>query len=78
MRYVPLNPVVGDLTLLPDDWRWSGFRATLGIDYPYRFHHPAELLRYFDERPTVALSKYRAFVDEEAVRRDDLTWLDED
>jgi putative transposase len=78
VRYVPLNPVVADLTPMPDDWPWSGFRATAGIDYPYRFHRPAELLRYFDARPDAALSSYRAFVDERLIQNDDLTWLDDD
>jgi putative transposase len=78
VRYVPLNPVVADLTPMPDDWPWSGFRATAGIDYPYRFHRPAELLRYFEARPDAALSSYRAFVDERLIQNDDLRWLDED
>ncbi len=62
----------------PDSWPWSGFRATAGIDYPYRFHYPGELLRYFDPRPDVALSSYRAFVDESLIQNDDLAWLDDD
>jgi putative transposase len=78
VRYVPLNPVVGNLTPMPDDWPWSGFRATAGIDYPYRFHRPAELLRYFDAQPDTALSSYRAFVDESLMCNDDLSWLDDD
>ena len=63
---------------MPDDWPWSGFRATAGIDYPYRFHRPTELLRYFDARPDTALSSYRGFVDESLMCNDDLSWLDDD
>ena len=44
----------------------------------YRFHRPAELLRYFDARPDTALSSYRAFVDESLICNDDLSWLDDD
>jgi len=78
IRYVPINPVRGNLAPKPDDWRWSGFRANSGIEHPYRFHQPAELLRYFDARPDAALSQYRDFVGE-ALRHDDQpAWLDDD
>jgi putative transposase len=63
-RYVPINPVAGDLTPVPDDWPWSGFRATMGIDFPYRFHQPNELLRYFAAEPDVARERYRAHIRE--------------
>jgi putative transposase len=73
-RYIPINPVAGRLTPLPDDWPWSGFRATMGIDFPYRFHHPAELLRYFAEAPEVARARYRAHVDEALLLGGHTTW----
>jgi REP element-mobilizing transposase RayT len=75
-RYLPINPVAGDLTPLPDEWRWSGFRATMGIDFPYRFHQPAELLRYFAAEPEVARERYRAHVDEGLLLGGHATWSD--
>jgi len=30
-RYLPLNPVRGGLVSHPEDWRWSSYRAELGL-----------------------------------------------
>jgi putative transposase len=32
LRYVALNPVAAGLVKTPDDWRWSSYRATLGLE----------------------------------------------
>jgi hypothetical protein len=76
-RYIPINPVRARLSRLPEDWRWSGHRAIVGLEHPYRFHQPAELLRYFDNRPEVAVAKYRALVHEGLVRGGHVTWSDQ-
>jgi putative transposase len=76
IRYLPINPVAAALSRIPEDWPWSGYRAAVGIEHAHRFHQPAELLRYFDNRPEVALSKYRAFVHEGLVRGGHVTWSD--
>jgi putative transposase len=76
MTYIPLNPVNAGLSRLPDGWRWTGYRATLGLEHPYPFHQPAELLRYFDARLDVARDKYWTLVRSELVRGGHVTWSD--
>ena len=77
-RYIPLNPVAAALAKAPEEWPWCGYRATIGADYPYRFHHPAELLKYFAPSPTVALRQYRTFVGDSLGRGSQPTWSDHD
>jgi putative transposase len=62
MRYIPNNPLKAELVEAPEDWPWSGYRATLGYEDPYPFHKPAELLSYFDPRHDEAQRRYRGFV----------------
>jgi REP element-mobilizing transposase RayT len=76
-QYVPLNPVAADLSKLPEDWPWCGYRATIGAEYPFRFHRPDELLRHFATQPQVALRRYRDFVHEGLVRIGESTWSDQ-
>jgi REP element-mobilizing transposase RayT len=76
MTYIPLNPVKAGLSSLPGGWRWTGYRGTIGLEHPYPFHQPAELLRYFDARLDVARDKYRALVRSELVRAGHVTWSD--
>jgi putative transposase len=62
LRYLPNNPVRAGLVTFPEDWQWSGYRATVEIDDPYPFHQPAELLSYFGTSRSEALRRYRRFV----------------
>jgi len=68
LRYVPANPVRHGLVRHSEDWPWSGYRATIGLEYPFAFHRPAELLRYFGARRDEAVRRYRHFVREGFVR----------
>jgi REP-associated tyrosine transposase len=62
-RYVDLNePRAKDIA--PEASRWSGYRATIGLDPPREFHQPKELLRLVAKRREVAMSGYRRFVHE--------------
>jgi putative transposase len=61
-RYIPLNPQRAGQCTRPDEWRWGGFRATVGLEYPRPFHSPGELLRIFGPRPSVARGRYREHV----------------
>jgi hypothetical protein len=61
-RYIPNNPVEAGLVAAPEDWPWSGFRATLGLDRTRPFHQPSELLRYFGDYPETAVERYRQYV----------------
>jgi hypothetical protein len=78
LRYVPNNPVAAGLVARPEDWRWTGYRATIGLEYPYAFHQPAELLRFFGDRPEVAVRRYRKFVHDGLARGGHAPWSDED
>jgi putative transposase len=46
-RYVVLNPVRAGLRREPEDWPWSSFAATVGIEPPPRFLHIDEVLGWF-------------------------------
>lgn len=62
LRYIPLNPVRSDLVQLPEDWPWSGYRATLGLEQPQPFHRPQEILRQFGHDLGAARSAYQQHV----------------
>ena len=42
--------------------KWSGFRATIGLEHPRPFHTPSALLELIDRRPAAAQRAYRDFV----------------
>ena len=67
-QYIPLNPVRAERCERPEDWRWGGFRATIGLEYPRPFHSPGELLRLFADKPETARRRYRGFVHDWHVR----------
>jgi REP element-mobilizing transposase RayT len=77
LRYVPNNPVRAALVPMPEDWPWGGYRATVGIEHPYRFHQPNELLRYFGPGRAGALRRYRRFVQEGLLRDRVAPWPDQ-
>lgn len=61
-RYIPLNAPRAEQCKRPEDWRWSGFRANVGLEHPRPFHAPSELLRLFGASPAKARRRYRDFV----------------
>ena len=76
VRYIPLNPVRTDLVKRPEDWPWSGYRATIGLEYPRVFHRPDELLRYFSLDPAIAVERYIRFVREGHAPGSHVPWSD--
>lgn len=58
LSYIPLNPVRPDLAERPEEWPWSGYRATIGLEHPRLFHDPASLLRLFSRDRAVAIRRY--------------------
>jgi REP element-mobilizing transposase RayT len=62
LRYVPNNPVKARLTVNPEDWTWSGFRAAVGLEHPRAFHRPSLALAYFHRDPEQARAVYRRHV----------------
>jgi len=78
LRYVPNNPVAAELVDRPEEWRWSGYAATVGRRHPQRFHATGELLRYFGPTPIAAVERYVQFVDDGLVRAGRTSWSDHD
>jgi putative transposase len=63
-RYVDLNPVRANGGERPEDERWCGLRATLGLEHARAFHSPSELLALFGPTPKLARANYRRFLQE--------------
>jgi REP element-mobilizing transposase RayT len=60
--YLPLNPVRAGLCTEPAQWRWSSYRATIGLEPP-RYLAIDRLLAYFGEGRDAARERYRAHVE---------------
>ncbi len=60
-RYVVLNPVGVGLIKRPEQWKWSSYRATVGLAKRSSFLATDWVLSQFGERRKVALEKYRKF-----------------
>ena len=78
LRYVPLNPVEADLAQDPSDWPWTGYRATIGVEHPFPFHQPGELLKKFAADPATALRRYLEFVGIGLLSPRHALWSDQD
>jgi len=61
-RYVVLNPVRIGLIERPEQWKWSSYRATIGLVKRGSFLTIDWILSQFDGRKRVAMEKYRRFV----------------
>lgn len=76
LSYIPLNPVRAKIVERPEEWPWSGYRGTIGLEHPRPFHQPAELLRFFSGDRLEAVQRYVGFVEEERVRGVQEEWSD--
>jgi hypothetical protein len=70
-RYIVLNPVSAGICARPEDWPWSSYRASAGLDFAPAFLAVGELLRLFGTKPRQARMAYRAFVSDGLVRWSD-------
>ena len=61
-RYVVLNPVRAGICSSPEEWRWSSYHATAGLEHAPSFLAVGELLRMFHPDPRKATIAYRKFV----------------
>ncbi len=61
-RYLALNPVRAGLCDGAAEWRWSSFRATVGLVPPPPFLAVDELLAHFGRTPERARQRFVAFV----------------
>jgi len=60
--YLPQNPVRAGLCRKPEAWRWSSYRATIGLEPP-GFVACERLLSFFGETREQARKRYRAHVE---------------
>lgn len=67
-RYVVLNPVRAGLCFRPEDWPWSSYRATVGLEDAPPFLAQEPLLSQFSTRLVDARSLFAAFVREAPTR----------
>ncbi len=61
-RYVVLNPERAGLIKRPEQWRWSSYRATVGLTPRPSFLTVDWVLSQFGGRKGVAIEKYKRFV----------------
>lgn len=61
-RYVVRNPVEAGLCATPADWRWSSYRATVGLAPRPRLLDLRPLLALFSDDLARARARYRSFV----------------
>ncbi len=64
LRYVARNPVEAGLCAAPADWRWSSFRATLGLERAPRFLDIDRVLGLFDVRVQAARAQFARLVED--------------
>jgi len=61
-RYVVLNPVRVGLIRRPEQWRWSSYRAAIGLTKRPSFLTVDWVLSQFGGRKRVAMERYKKFV----------------
>lgn len=62
LRYVTLNPVRAKMVERPEDYRWSSYRATAGLEEPPEWLDVDGALQPFGTDRAAAHSAYRSFV----------------
>jgi putative transposase len=62
IRYTVLNPVRAGMVALPEQYRWSSYRSSAGIDAVGECLDSASLLNLFDHDPSVGRQLYQEFV----------------
>ena len=63
LRYVARNPVKAGLCEEPSDWRWSSYRATIGLEPALRLLDVDGVLNLFDVRRHVAREHFVRLVE---------------
>lgn len=61
-RYIVLNPVRANMVTYPEDWRWSSYRAMIGLCETPDFLTTNDTLRHFGDRRSTAIKRYAQFV----------------
>ena len=63
-RYVVLNPVRAKAVKKPEQWRWSSYQATAGIEKPHPCLSTEWTLNQFGSTRRIAEKAYRKFVED--------------
>jgi putative transposase len=61
-RYVVLNPVRANAVKKPEQWKWSSYQGTVGIENPHKSLTTDWILGQFGARISMARSRYEEFV----------------
>ena len=61
-RYVVLNPVRAKAAKNPEEWTWSSYRATAGLEKPHSCLTTDWVLSQFGSKTGLARRRYREFV----------------
>lgn len=72
MRYLHLNPYRAGLCEKPEQWRWSSYPATVGVERPPSYLSLELLFSLFSSNRTGAQARYRRFVEAGAAELDHL------
>jgi len=62
-RYVDLNPVEAGFVERPEQWKWSSYRAHVGLESPTPLLANGVFLGYFAPTRQRAVASYRDFVE---------------
>lgn len=63
-RYVVLNPVRAGMVKSPEDWAWSSYRASVGLESAPAWLSTDGVLSHFAGRRSLARQRYARFVSE--------------
>ena len=61
-RYVVLNPVRAKMVQSPEEWGWSSYRGTAGLEKPHPSLTTDWILKQFDKQRESARKSYKEFV----------------
>jgi putative transposase len=75
LRYTVLNPVRANMVARPEEYRWSSYRATAGLEVPPQWLDVHSALQMFDPDTVTAHAEYRSFVHAK-VESDERLWDD--
>lgn len=68
IRYVVMNPVRAGLCARPEQWRWSSYRASIGLAPAPRFLDLERVLSCFGWDAVTSRDRLRRFIEEELPR----------
>ncbi len=63
LRYTAMNPVDKGLCSRPEEWRWSSYRASAGLEPAPPFLDLQRLHSYLSDRRARATTVYRTYID---------------